>query len=175
MAIRIKSATEHRVPIQTEVEPGKWETTDYLVFDTSDTSITSRLFLMYEAIDRLTAQAEADAKLIDERPDEPLKTIKTPDADTGELVERTLITKNQYEGAQMVDKFYQDARAALDTFLGAGACQKIFGDKNYADMFADLLAALKPEFEKMGIDAESIKHTAAAKHKPNRADKRALK
>lgn len=175
MAIRIKSATEHRIPIQTEVRPGEWETTDYLVFDTSDTSITSRLFQMYEAIDRLTDQAEKDAKAIDERPDEPLKTIKAPDPETGELVERTLLTKNQYDGSQMVDKFYSDAREALDTFLGAGACQKIFGDKNYGDMFADLLAALQPEFEKMGLDADRIKHTAAEKHKPNRAQKRALK
>lgn len=171
MAIRIKSATEHRIPIQTETEPGVWETTGYLVFDISDTGLTSRLFQMYEAIDRLTAQAEIDAKAIDERPDEPFKTIDVP----GEDGPRTLLTKNQYDGAQMVDKFYTDARAALDKFLGEGACQKIFGDKNYSDMFSDLLAALQPEFEKMGLDAERIKHTAAEKHKPNRAQKRALK
>ena len=173
--IRVKSSTEHRIPIQQETQPGKWETIDYLVFDTTDTSLTTRLFTMYEAIDALTAKAEAEAKAIDARPDEPFKTMPWPNPETGEAEEKVLITKNQYDGAQLIDQFYKDARLALDTFLGKGACQKIFGDKNYANMFNDLLEQLQPEFEKMGLNPDAVKHTAAAKHKPNRAQRRALK
>ena len=170
MPIRVESNSEYKIPIQHKNEAGKWETTDHLVFDTSDTGLTSRLFQMYDTIEQLTAKAEADARAIDERPDKPMRTL-----DGGEDGERVLITQNQYDGAQLIDKFYKDARAALDIFLGEGACQKIFKDKNYTEMFNDLLTQLKPEFDKMGLDAQKLRKSAAAKHKPNRAERRTLK
>lgn len=45
----------------------------------------------------------------------------------------------------------------------------------YYSMFSDLLEQLEPHFKKMGLKTEDIKHTAARKHAPNRAQRRSLK
>lgn len=166
-SIRVRSKTEYVIEVNDQGET--------ISFDTADTSLTSRLFRMYEEIDRLTKEYEEKARQIDSRPDEPLSTAEILNADTGEFETRTLITKNQYQGAQLIDTFYTEARAALDKFIGPGACQKIFGDKNYLTMFNDLIEQLEPEFKKMGINAEKLKASAAAKHMPNREQRRALK
>ena len=42
----------------------------------------------------------------------------------------------------------------MDEFLGAGGVQKIFGDRNYPDMYNDLFDALKPHLEKIGISSK---------------------
>ena len=165
--IRVRSSSEYLIEVN--------DAGDTIAFDTNDTSLTPRLFQMYEEIDRLTAEYEERAKEIDARPDTPRTTAKVPNEETGDLEERVLGTQNQYEGAQLIDSFYTEARTALDRFLGEGACQKIFGDKNYLSMFEDLLEQLAPEFKKIGIRAEDIKHTAAKKHAPNRAARRTLK
>lgn len=51
---------------------------------------------------------------------------------------------------------YKEMRVAMDAFLGAGACQKIFGDRNYVEMYDDLIEALAPHFEKMKLNTEGI-------------------
>ena len=46
-------------------------------------------------------------------------------------------------------------RAAIDEFAGPGASNKIFGDKNYLEMFNDFMEEMQPHLEKMelkGID-----------------------
>lgn len=65
---------------------------------------------------------------------------------------------------RMTEDFYKDARRAADTFLGQGACQKIFGNQNYPDMFIDLLKQLTPHFEKMGLATDALKAEIAAKY-----------
>ena len=51
---------------------------------------------------------------------------------------------------------YKEMRVAMDAFLGAGACQKIFGDRNYVEMYDDLFEQLAPHFEKMKLNTEGI-------------------
>lgn len=62
-------------------------------------------------------------------------------------------------------QLFIDMRKAIDYFLGENACQKIYGDVNYYDMFNDLLDELskkrpelnnKSHLDMMGIKAESI-------------------
>ena len=166
-SIRVQSKTEYVIEVN-----DKGET---ISFDTADTGLTSRMFKMYEAIDRLTKKYEAQGKEIDARPDEPYSTFEVTNEETGETETKTLLTKNQFDGAQMIDSFYNESRKALDEFLGEGACQKIFGNKNYTAMFNDLLEQLQPQFKAMGINAEKIKTAAANKHKPKREQRRALK
>ena len=51
---------------------------------------------------------------------------------------------------------FKEMRVAMDAFLGAGACQKIFGDRNYVEMYDDLFEQLAPHFEKMKLNTEGI-------------------
>lgn len=164
--IRVKSANEYEIEVN--------DRGDVIVFDVSDTSLTTRLYKMFEDVDKMTADYAAQALVIDNRPDEPLHTTHQVDAEGNPGEERVLITRNQVEGAKLIEDFYAQSRTALDIFLGEGACQKIFGDKNYLTMFDDLIEQLQPHFEKMGLDAEKMRHSAAAKHAPNRAARRAL-
>lgn len=148
--IRVKSSTIYTIEVNDEGEN--------IDFDISDTGLASK---MVRAFDKI--------KEIDERPDEPFKKVVID----GE--EKTLITRNQYDGAQLMDELYFKARESLDTFLGVGACQKIFGNSNYQSMFKDLADQLKPHFEKMGLNAQNLKAKVVSKYSPNREDRRALK
>ena len=63
---------------------------------------------------------------------------------------------------------FKEMRVAMDAFLGAGACQKIFGDRNYVEMYDDLFEALAPHLEKMKLNTEGI--TARIKAKYSKKD-----
>ena len=63
---------------------------------------------------------------------------------------------------------FKEMRVAMDAFLGAGACQKIFGDRNYVEMYDDLFDQLAPHFEKMKLNSEGI--TARIKAKYSKKD-----
>lgn len=167
MAIRIKSSTEHRIPIQKEGDNGEWETVGFLTFDLKDTALATRLYKMYEDIDELTKQVKKDAAELDQTTDESLPNVPE------ELAES--FTRKRLAGAQLVEQFYRDARRVLDGFLGTGACQLIFGDKNYEGMFEDLRTALEPEFKKMGLTVAQLKKAGAAKHNPKRSQNRAMR
>lgn len=63
-----------------------------------------------------------------------------------------------------------EMRKAFDEFLGDGACQKIFGDKNYYGMFIQLFNALEPHFAKMKIKTEKAKKKLVSKYLPKDSD-----
>ncbi len=165
-SIRVRSATEYIIEVN--------DNGDTISFDTSDTGLTSKLAITFDKINALVKEYEAKAAEIEVQPDEPYSTATIVD-DSGQSEVKTLITKKQYESSKLIDKFYEDARAAMDTFLGEGACRKIFGDKNYYNMFNDLTKQLEPHFKKMGINAEKLKETGMKKHVPNRQQRRTLK
>ena len=48
-------------------------------------------------------------------------------------------------------------REIFDSFLGEGACQKIFGDKERYGQYNRLMDALEPHFNKMKIDLDKAK------------------
>ena len=56
---------------------------------------------------------------------------------------------------QLEIDFFYIARSILDEVLGENACQKIFGDSNYPEMFNELGEALEPHFKKMKFDVKS--------------------
>jgi hypothetical protein len=166
-SIRIKSETEYVIEVN--------DNGDTISFDVADTGLASRMAKTFEKIEEITKDYEAKAAEIDARPDEPYITTNTVNTDSGEIETTTIITKNQYDGSKLIDQMYVDARATLDLFLGNGACQKIFGDKNYYGMFNDLSEQMKPHFEAMGINAEKLKQTGVAKYCPNRGQHKAMK
>lgn len=55
-------------------------------------------------------------------------------------------------------------RELFDSFLGDGACQKIFGDKNNYGQFLNLMEALEPHFAKMKIKINKAKRKLADKY-----------
>ena len=166
-SIRVHSKSEYTIEVN--------DNGDVITFDVTDTSLTSKYVNAFEKLDGFVKKYEADVTAIDKRKDEPYKTTETKDYVTGEIETNTLITKNQYDIAILTDQFYKDSRIAMDGFLGRGACQKIFGDKNYFNMFNDLSEQLAPHLKKMGIEAEKLKTTALKKYAPNREQHRALK
>ena len=170
-SIRVKSASEYIIEVNDQGET--------ISFDMQDTGLTSKMMRSFDKIDAISKEYTEKAAEIDAREDEPYSTVEVEELneETKKLEKKTkvLVTKNQYDGSKLIDDFYSEARSAMDVFLGTGACQKIFGDKNYFSMFNDLMEQLEPHFKKMGINAEKLKKSAALKHAPNRAARRALK
>lgn len=147
-SIRVRSATEYVIEVNDSGET--------ISFDVSDTGLTTRLIGTFERINALAERYEVEAAELDKRADQPYNE---------------LITKNQYEAAALIDSFYSEARAAMDMFLGEGACRKIFGERNYYDMFGDLIKQLEPHFRQIGISAEKLKNRAVEKHSPGKQPK----
>lgn len=157
-SIRVKSETAYTIEVNDAGET--------ITFDLTDTALASKLFRMFDRVDKITKKYTEQAKTVEGQPDEALFSGEVENPDTGNKEERVLMTKNQLAGAELTDAFYRESREALDTFLGAGACQKIFGDANYLAMFDDLFTQLQPHFKKMGINTAQIRHRAAEKHRP---------
>ena len=163
-SIRVRSATEHRIEVN--------DSGDEIVFDLRDTALHSKAAKMLDTVNELISRLEKKEAEIKARHDKPYMEISDPDSeDNGK---KTVMTQNQYDTMEVVNQFYIEQREALDAFMGAGACQKIFGDKNYHGMIDDLMVALSPEFEKMGINTNSIMESTAQKYMPNRAERRAM-
>ena len=81
-----------------------------------------------------------------------------------EIVEG-ILTNTEREIQEFAVKCFKDMRNAFDEFLGKNGCQKIFGDKNYVSMYDDLIEALEPHFEKMGLNAKKLKKEVIDKYK----------
>lgn len=155
--IRVHSESEYRIEVN--------DSGDEIVFDLRDTSLHSKVAKMIDTVNELTTRLEKEEKKIRERKDKPCVSLDD---------ETTVMTQNQYDMMELVNQFYIEQRAALDAFMGEGSCQKIFGDKNYHGMIDDLMKALTPEFDKMGISTNSIMAATAQKYIPNREQRRAM-
>jgi hypothetical protein len=64
----------------------------------------------------------------------------------------------------------QEMRRIFDDFLGEGACQKIFGDKNNYGQFNRLLDALEPHYKKMELKMQKAKRKLADKYMEKEKD-----
>lgn len=81
--------------------------------------------------------------------------------------------KSDKELALLEENMFKDMRVAMDYFLGENACQKIFGDRNYYEMFNDLMRELsrkrpelkgKSHLDMLKLDAESIRNRIMQKY-----------
>jgi len=165
--IRVKSEAEYTIEVN--------DNGDTIVFDLTDTSLASKMVKTFEKINDLTTKYQERAKEIGSQPDVALFDIPTNENDESGNPIKISVTQNQRDGYEMLENLYKESRETLDLFLGKGACQKIFGDKNYYAMFSDLTDQLKPHFEKMGLNAQNIKANAINKYSPNRESRRSLK
>ena len=114
---------------------------DTIEFDLADIiGLKFKLLKTLNEIDRIIDYAKKEEIIINKRQD----------------VKGKYISKNEEDILRMWNKTYKDMRNAMDMFLGKGACQKIFGDRNYITMFNDLMDELKPHLDKIGINVNSI-------------------
>lgn len=121
---------------------------EYIEFDLADISLRAKC---YEALSKLdTIAKEYEEKLKSINDDEKLTSLEC--------------------------QMFQDMRNAMDVFLGKGACQKIFGDRNYYEMFNDLIAELskkrpelkgKSHLDMLNLKAEQIRDRIIEKYKKN--------
>lgn len=58
----------------------------------------------------------------------------------------------------------KEMRTLFDSFLGEGACQKIFGNKDNYGQYALLMDALEPHFSKMELKLDKAKKKLASKY-----------
>ena len=114
---------------------------DTIEFDLEDIGLNFKLLKALKEIDRISDYMKKELYIIDKRQD----------------VKGKYISKNEEDTLRLWDKCFKEMRNAMDLFLGNGACQKIFGDRNYIEMFDDLMDQLKPHLEKMKISYNDIK------------------
>ena len=88
---------------------------------------------------------------------------------------------SEKEFLEFENQAFFELRKIMDNFLGEGACQKIFGDRNYYEMFDDLIDELtkprkelngKSHFDMLKITSDGLKERIANKY--NKKTKKVL-
>lgn len=116
-----------------------------IYFDMKDETLGEKIFKALDDIEAKKKSFETRMNEIISRNNIEMKDIAKLSISTGAGKEIYLLRC----------EFYREARIILDSILGENACQKIFGDTNYMDMYNDLAVELKPHLEKMGYDIKS--------------------
>lgn len=104
-------------------------------------------------------KASENVKKLDEEYMEKIRKVPKDDEEkyTKELLEiqKEMFTKMKKE---------------MDSFMGDGACKKIFGEAEYYGMFLDLMEQLEPHFNKMIIKADVARKRLVEKYMPSKSD-----
>ena len=74
------------------------------------------------------------------------------------------MSNNEKEYLKAQKEMFKSMRVAMDEFLGQGACQKIFGDRNYIEMYDDLMKELDPHLKKMELNFDGMKNRIKNKY-----------
>lgn len=113
---------------------------DTIVFDTLDFELPFKFNEAFKMVNSIVQNVKGQIVVIDKKATKQDGFLTNKD--------------NEYKKA--TKKAFADMRKAMDEFLGEGGCQKIFGDRNYFEMFDDLFNALEPHFEAMGLSSENM-------------------
>ena len=122
---------------------------DYIEFDLTDIGLADRIMNASDKILEVDEKYQAKVKEINE--------VNKDNEDN--LIKETI----KLELASC-----QEMRKIFDSFLGDGACQKIFGNSNNYWQFLNLMEALEPHYEKMRIKLKKAKNKLVAKYKDNK-------
>ena len=125
---------------------------DTIEFDLVDIELPFKCERALSEVNRIHKDLKAKLVIIEKQEDHKLK---------GELM-----TANEKAKLEAYRKAFKEMRSAMDAFLGEGACQKIFGDRNYVEMYDDLFEALAPHLEKMKLNTAGIAERIKAKYAP---------
>lgn len=123
---------------------------DYIEFDLTDIGLAERVMKASEEIDKIN-------KEITKKEMEIVKTIK----DETEQAKAFIKIESEKD---------KELRKQFDSFLGEGACQKIFGNKKKYGQYALLMEALEPHFAKMQIQMKKAKNKLVQKYLPKKND-----
>lgn len=119
-------------------------------FDLVDIELAFKAERAFSEVSRIANDLKAKLVIIDKQEDHPQKG--------------KLMTKNEEARVNAYREAFKQMRVGMDAFLGEGACQKIFGDRNYLEMYDDLAKALEPHFEKMKLNSDGISERIKAKY-----------
>ncbi len=125
---------------------------DTIEFDLVDIELPFKCDRALSEVDRIQRDLKAKLVIIEKKQDHPQKG--------------KFMTANEEAKLEAYKKAFVDMRIAMDAFLGDGACQKIFGDRNYIEMYDELFEALAPHMEKMKLNTEGIAARIKAKYAP---------
>lgn len=125
-------------------------------FDLVDIELPFRCERAVREVDRITKELQAKMVIINKREDHQLK---------GDVM-----TANERDILEAHRVAFKEMRVAMDMFLGDGACQKIFGDRNYLEMYNDLMEQLEPHLEKMKINTQGIRERIEARYSKKNED-----
>ena len=126
------------------------DTDDYIEFDLTDIGLPEKILNASDNIFKIDSDYQKKIKEIDENCTDEVENLRQ---------------KLKLEKDKCIEM-----RKEFDSFLGEGACQKIFGDANYYGMFLQLFEALEPHFEKMKIKLKKGKEILANKYLNNTKD-----
>lgn len=116
---------------------------DVIEFDLVDIELPFRCERALNKIEKLKKDYNLKMKIISKKQDTKKKN--------------EYLSSNEKEMLLVQKQLFKDMRDAMDDFLGEGACQKIFGNRNYLEMFEDLMKELKPHLDKMEISLDGVK------------------
>lgn len=119
-------------------------------FDLVDISLPLRLNKAYADVDKALETLKGQIVLFEKEKENSEKA--------------GVLTKAEEKFYKNWEKAFKEMRKAMDGFLGEGGCQKIFGDRNYLEMWNDLYECLEPHIEKMGMKSNDIKQRIKEKY-----------
>ena len=139
----------------------KRDRSDFYILEVNDKGDTIQFDLTDISLPEKILKASEELKVIN---DEYAKKIL-------ELDKEEISKEEKARKIIEIDKnFSIKSRKIMDSFLGEGACQKIFGDANYYGMYIELFDQLEPHFEKMVIKSQKAKQRLVEKYKPQKSD-----
>lgn len=125
---------------------------DTIEFDLVDIELPFRFEKSQSEVNRIAKELQAKLVIIDKQEDRKQKG--------------KLMTVNEEARIKAYKEAFKQMRIAMDLFLGEGACQKIFGDRNYIEMYDDLFRELAPHLEKMKLNTQGISDRIKEKYSP---------
>ena len=125
---------------------------DTIEFDLVDIELPFRCERALSEVNRIIKDLKAQLVIIEKREDHKQKG--------------KIMTANEEACLEAYKKAFKEMRIAMDAFLGDGACQKIFGDRNYLEMYDDLFKQLSPHLEKMKLNTHGIAARIKEKYAP---------
>lgn len=115
-----------------------------IVFDLADISLALKCDKAFNKVEANRKRALAQVDIIEKKYQNQPSNEKLKSQETIEI-------------HKVLNDMFNQNRVIMDNFFGCpGAMQKLFGDSNYIDMYADLYEQLEPHFEKMGMNVEKI-------------------
>lgn len=122
---------------------------EYIEFDLQDTSLNIKYYNALEEINSLMEKVKQKEIKLNKKKADVIEYLK--------LEEDT----------------FKKSREIMDLFLGKNACKKIFGDRNYYDMFFDLVEELekkrdeldgKSHLDMLSINSSNLRNSIMQKY-----------